>query len=151
MIILGPDARPALFVVPGGISVRTNDLPFAQDSTGIPAAAGARPAAHSVRGYGSLRITWDARPPRVILAGDIDLTTHAALIASLALAKAADGAGQVHIDMGGVNFCDVAGLRIILRGGDGQLPASAPAVLHNLPPHLGKLLRLINRTKHRTW
>jgi anti-anti-sigma regulatory factor len=94
---------------------------------------------------GRLRITWEARPPRLMLAGDIDLTTHAALIAALALASAADGTGQVHIDMAGVSFCDVAGLRIILRGGDGQQPAPAPATVDNLPPHVEKLLRLLDR------
>ena len=45
--------------------------------------------------------------------------------------------------MAGVRFCDVAGLRVILHGGDGQQPAPAQATVHNLPPHLHKLLVLL--------
>ena len=123
--------------------MRTSDLPFPQDSSGIPVAAATRPPSRSVPGDGSLRVTCDAGPPpRLVLAGDIDLTTHADLTA--ALASAADSTGQVHIDMAGVRFCDVAGLRVILRGGAGQQPAPARATVHNLPPHLHKLLVLLD-------
>jgi ABC-type transporter Mla MlaB component len=129
--------------VPGGISVRTNNLSFPQDSSGSWVAAAAGPPGDSVPGDGSLRITWDAGPPRLVLDGDIDLTSHAVLI--VALAEAADGTGQVHIDMAGVSFCDVAGMRIILHGGDGQPPGPAQVTVHNLSPHLEKLLRLVHR------
>ncbi len=94
-------------------------------------------------GDGGLPTAWDAGPPRLVLAGNIDLASHAVLIA--ALAKAADGAGQVHIDMAGVSFCDVAGLRILLHGGDGQQPDPARTTLHNLSPHLKKLLHLLDQ------
>ncbi|MFY9933882.1 MAG: hypothetical protein WAK82_38335 [Streptosporangiaceae bacterium] len=45
--------------------------------------------------------------------------------------------------MAQVRFCDVAGLRIILGGGDGQQPAPAQVTLHNLLPHLDKLVNLL--------
>ncbi len=131
------------FVVPGGISVRMSDIPLPHVSSEIAAAADAQPRRHSVPDDGSLRFTWEARPPRLVLAGDIDLNSHTALIAALTLATAAGGTGQVHIDMAQVQFCDVAGLRIILGGGDGQQPAAGQARLHNLPPHVHKLLNLL--------
>jgi ABC-type transporter Mla MlaB component len=120
----------------------TSDLPFPQDGNGIPVAAATRHPIRSVPGDGRLQVTWGAGPPpRLVLAGDIDLTTHADLTA--ALAKVADSTGQVHIDLAGVRFCDVAGLRVILCGGDGQQPAPAQVTVHNLPPHLHKLLVLL--------
>jgi len=94
-------------------------------------------------GDGSLRIAWDAGPPRLVLAGNIDLTSHTALIA--AMAQAAGGAGQVHIDMARVSFCDVAGLRILMHGGDRQRPDPARVTLLNLAPHLKKLLHLLGQ------
>ncbi len=114
--------------------MRTDDFPFPQDSSGIPAVA--------VPDDGGLRITWDAGPPRLVLAGDIDLTSRGALSSALAQARAADGTSPVRIDMAGVRFCDVAGLRLILHGGDGQ-PAPAWATVQNLPPHLHKLSGLL--------
>jgi anti-anti-sigma regulatory factor len=120
--------------------VRTNDLPSPQDSTDIKAAAGGRPGRFGVPGDGRLRITWKAR---LVLAGDIDLTSHAALITALTRARAADSSGRVHIDMAAVRFCDVAGMRIILGGGDGPQPPSARTTVHNLRPRLRKLRDLL--------
>jgi|tagenome__1003787_1003787.scaffolds.fasta_scaffold20885329_2 anti-sigma B factor antagonist len=94
-------------------------------------------------GDGSLRTAWDAGPPRLVLAGNIDLTSHTALIA--AMAKAAGGAGQVYIDMARVSFCDVAGLRILMHGGDRQRSDPARVTLLNLSPHLKKLLHLLGQ------
>jgi anti-anti-sigma regulatory factor len=75
-----------------------------------------------------------------VLAGDIDLTTHAVLAA--ALAGAADSDSQLHLDLAGVRFCDGAGMRILLRGSQ-RKPQACRTVLHNLPPHLDKLRHLL--------
>lgn len=125
-----------------GVSVRTNGPSFRQDSSSILVAGGTRPRGHRMPDDGRLRISWDTGPPRLVLAGDIDLNSHAALIASLARAKDADGTGQVHVDMAGVTFCDVAGLRIILHG-SGRGPAGGHTTLHNIPPRLRRLLDLL--------
>lgn len=76
-----------------------------------------------------------------MLAGDIDLTTHAVLAA--ALAGAADSDSQLHLDLAGVRFCDGAGMRILLRGSR-RKPQACRTVLHNLPPHLDKLRHLLD-------
>lgn len=82
-----------------------------------------------------------------MLAGDIDLTTHAVLAA--ALAGAADSDGQLHLDLAGVRFCDGAGMRILLRGSR-RKPQACRTVLHNLPPHLDKLRHLLDGDQRRT-
>ncbi len=70
------------FVVPGRVSARMSGVSFPHDSNDITAVAGAQPRSQRGPDDGSLRITWHAG--RLVLAGDIDPTTHTALIAALA-------------------------------------------------------------------
>jgi anti-anti-sigma regulatory factor len=99
---------------------------------------------HAVYDDGVLRITRSDRPPVVALAGEIDEATYPGLVA--ALDQAVDGQREVHFDLAGVEYCDLAGLRAIVcvtgidldgRGGWRRV------VLHELPPELQTVLRIV--------
>jgi anti-anti-sigma regulatory factor len=80
----------------------------------------------------------------VAMAGEIDEATYPGLVD--ALAAAADGENEVHFDLSGVEYCDLAGLRAIvcLTGADrdGQ-GAQRRVVLHRLRPELMTVLRIV--------
>ena len=90
---------------------------------------------------GMLRITRAASAPRLMLAGDIDEPSIAFLTA--ALAAAADGPGEVHVDLAGVAYCGLAGLRVLAGLGGAQADRPRRLVLHNLPAHLHEVLRIM--------
>lgn len=97
---------------------------------------------------GVLRITNTDDPPGLAIVGEIDESTYDGLIG--ALGKFAHRPGEVHVSMGGVSYCDLAGLRAIVRvtgaddgargnnGGD-----SRRVVLHEVPPQLAAVLRIV--------
>ncbi len=65
-----------------------------------------------------LRITRSVGLPGLILAGEIDESSYPVLVRSLA---ALGSSRDVHVDLGGVDYCDLAGLRaIICAGGPGD-------------------------------
>ncbi len=92
-------------------------------------------------GDGPLQITC-AGPSRLVLAGDIDQATNPALAA--ALSQALDGAGELHLDLADVEYCDLAGLRMLIgltgSDGNGQQPRR---VVHHLPAHLRKIIEIL--------
>jgi anti-anti-sigma factor len=49
----------------------------------------------------------------LFISGDVDQATCPALVG--ALGEAAQGHDEVHVDLSGVEFCDLAGLRAIVR------------------------------------
>lgn len=86
---------------------------------------------------GTLRIVRTAHPPGLSLIGEIDDLTYPALVAALddlaGNGGQAGGQGDIHLDLSGVGFCDVAGLRAMVglaeRLGNGRhvvLVAPAP-------------------------
>ena len=82
--------------------------------------------------------------PELILAGEIDEFSYPDLTASLAHAAGA-GRGDIHIDLGEVEYCDIAGLRAIVcaTGAPGEAKPSRRVVLHSVPPQLRKVLRIL--------
>lgn len=97
---------------------------------------------------GVLRITWAGNPPVLALAGEIDESTYQGLVG--ALNEATDGRGEIHVSLARVDYCDLAGLRaiILLTGADGQSrngsgPQSRRLVLHEVPPYLQTVLRIV--------
>jgi hypothetical protein len=65
-----------------------------------------------------LRITKSESLPGLILAGEIDESSYPVLVQSLA---ALDPDRDVHVDLSGVAYCDLAGLRaIVCAGGPGN-------------------------------
>jgi ABC-type transporter Mla MlaB component len=90
---------------------------------------------------GMLRITRAASSSRLMLAGDIDEPSIPFLAA--ALAGTADGSGEVHVDLAGVGYCGLAGLRVLTGLGGGQDHLPRRLVLHHLPAHLHEVLRIM--------
>ena len=97
---------------------------------------------HSVSDDGVLRITCTADPPGLAIAGEIDESTYPALLA--ALQELPDTPPEVHLDLADVSYCDLAGLRAIVRLAS---PAGAgpgrPVVLHKVPEQLRAVLEII--------
>jgi ABC-type transporter Mla MlaB component len=96
---------------------------------------------------GVLRITNTDDPPGLAIAGEIDESTYEGLIG--ALGKFAHGPGEVHVSMGGVSYCDLAGLRAIVcvTGADGGARGNGGdtrrVVLHEVPAQLATVLRIV--------
>jgi anti-anti-sigma regulatory factor len=91
----------------------------------------------------ALRIIRNGDGPELVVAGEIDEFSYPDLTASLAEASA-DG-GDIHVDLGGVEYCDIAGLRAIVcaTGSPGRPHPSRCVVLHAVPPQLRKILHIL--------
>ena len=98
---------------------------------------------------GVLRVTWAGSPPVLALAGEIDESTYPGLVG--ALKEATNGDGEIHVSLAEVEYCDLAGLRaiILLTGTDSYShngdtpPRSRRVVLHEVPPQLQTVLRIV--------
>ena len=94
---------------------------------------------------GVLRISRTDVPAVLVIAGEIDEATCPGLVH--ALAGLADRPGEVHVDLAGVTYCDLTGLRAILSlagtGHNGQDRSAKRLVLHEVPPHLRTILQVI--------
>jgi anti-anti-sigma regulatory factor len=81
--------------------------------------------------------------PGLAVAGEIDEYSYKTLIR--VLASVAREPGEIHIDLAGVEYCDVAGLRALVvlatvPGGDHDGPR---VVLHRVPPYLVNVLHIL--------
>lgn len=94
-------------------------------------------------GGGALRI--DHAGNLLRLAGDMDTVTHAGLVA--ALDRVAGQPADIHIDLAGVDFCDVACLRalVLLSHASHQNPdqPGRRVILHQPPAELKNLLQIL--------
>lgn len=89
-----------------------------------------------------LRITKADASQGLVIAGDIDEYTYLTLTQSIA---ALAPNGDVHIDLGGVEFCDVAGLRAIV-GAAGPASEARPdrhVILHAVPARVLRILAIL--------
>ena len=82
--------------------------------------------------------------PELVLAGEIDEFSCPDLKATLAHMVSAVH-GDIHIDLGEVKYCDIAGLRAIVCAiaSPGEAPPGRRVVLHSVPPQLRKVLRIL--------
>lgn len=94
---------------------------------------------------GRLRIIRTGSPPGLAITGDVDEFTYSGLVR--ALDSIASGAGEIHVDLAGVQYCDLAGLRAIIGltrpGGRRHYHGSRRVVLHDVPPRLRAALRIV--------
>jgi ABC-type transporter Mla MlaB component len=94
---------------------------------------------------GVLRISHTDVPAVLVIAGEIDEATCPGLVD--ALAELPDEQGETHVNLAGVTYCDLTGLRAILSlagtGSDGQDQSAKRLVLHEVPPHLRTILQVI--------
>ena len=97
--------------------------------------------AHGVYDDGVLRIAATGKPSGLAIAGDIDEDTYPALVRKLDELASAD---EIHLNLAGVQYCDVAGLRAITRLADaGRGRSSRRVVLHEVPPRLRTVLSIL--------
>ncbi len=89
----------------------------------------------------TLRITSTRSPLGLAISGEIDESTYGHL--ARALERLADGPGEIHVWLAGLEYCDLAGLRAILSlaGSSGQ---SRCVVLHDVPPDSQEALRILD-------
>ena len=135
------DMGPAAGSVPS--PAVTANLPGAADQTVTRAPAAASAMGQMAAGGGALRIDYAGNLLR--LAGDMDAVTHAGLAA--ALDRFADQPADIHIDLAGVDFCDVACLRalVLLSHASHQNPdqRGRRVILHQPPAELKNLLQIL--------
>jgi anti-anti-sigma regulatory factor len=92
-----------------------------------------------------LRITFQREPATLQLAGVVDDSTYPVLTRSLARA-ALSGATAIRVDLTGVEFCDLAGLRAItsLANPAGPGPGTVRQVtIAHLPAQLTGIIRIL--------
>ncbi len=90
---------------------------------------------------GVLRITQTGAPSGLAITGEIDESTYPALVTSLH--ELAERHEVVQIDLSGVSYCDLAGLRAIVRLAvdDGACPAHRVLLL-NVPQYIRVVLAI---------
>ncbi len=98
---------------------------------------------------GVLRNTSTSNPPGLTLEGEIDESTYPGLVE--ALQASTSGRAEIHLSLGGVSYCDLAGLRAIVcvtgasdceAGGNGY-GDSRRVVLHEVPAQLITVLQIV--------
>lgn len=90
---------------------------------------------------GVLRIAPTGSPGGLAISGEIDEATYPALVTSLH--EMAEGHQELNLDLSGVSYCDLAGLRAIVRlAGDGGPGDTRRIRLHNLPQHIRVVLAI---------
>ena len=90
----------------------------------------------------ALRMTPANGVPGLVIAGEIDESSYPRLVQGLA---ALNPRKDVHIDLAGVDFCDLAGLRAIVcaAGAGTGGPAPGHLTLHAVPDRLRRILEIL--------
>lgn len=94
---------------------------------------------------GVAKITSSGNPPLLALVGEIDEGVSAGFAA--ALEQAAAGYPEIHVTMAGLSYCDLAGLRAIVRLTQDRTGAAETGrrrvVLYDVPPQVRAVLRIV--------
>jgi anti-anti-sigma regulatory factor len=94
---------------------------------------------------GVLRIICAGRPQVVLIAGEIDQARYQGLVSTLE--DLVDPEGDVHVNLAELAYCDLAGLRAILRlagtSQEDQDHNGRYLFLDDVPPHLAAVLRIL--------
>jgi anti-anti-sigma factor len=89
-----------------------------------------------------LRITAASASPRLMLAGEIDVS-NASDVAHALHAAQARMPGDLHVDLAAVEFMDVAGLRAFTKAARDLDEHDRLLVLHAVSPHIDRLFAMI--------
>jgi len=89
---------------------------------------------------GLLRISRTLDPPGLSLTGDIDASNVDTV--SRWLDDAIARGGDVHIELGGLLFCDVGGMRAMVSAA-ARLGHGRRLVLHGMPAELRRVMRVV--------
>lgn len=93
---------------------------------------------------GALRITRTGSPSGLAITGDVDEFTYSGLVSAL---ESVTGTGKIHVDLAGVQYCDLAGLRAIIGltrlRGYRHIRRSRRVALDEVPPQLRAVLRIV--------
>ncbi|SNR26413.1 STAS domain-containing protein [Actinomadura mexicana] len=89
-----------------------------------------------------LRITAASGAPRVLLAGEVDVSNTAEVARALRAVQER-ASGDLHADLAGVEFMDVAGLRAFSEAARALHDRGGLLVLHGVPLHIERLFTLI--------
>ena len=107
--------------------------------------ATAMTSCHGAYYDGVLRIICTADPEVVLIAGEIDAARYLGLVSTLE--DLVDSEGDVHVNLAELEYCDLAGLRAILRlAGTGREDPDhnrRSLFLDDVPPHLATLLQTL--------
>lgn len=88
-----------------------------------------------------LRIVPTIDPPGLAMVGNVDRSNVAAV--ARALAGMPEQAGDVHLDLSGLLFCDLGGLQAIVRAAQ-ALDGGRRLVLHGIPRQLERALEIVD-------
>ena len=102
-------------------------------------------AGHVLLDDGALRITRAGGQPWLVIAGEIDEASYDGLLG--ALCDVNDGPGDIHVDLAGVRYFDLAGLRafVLLSEASGHRHdyRGRCVVLHEIPAHMTTALEIL--------
>src|SRR5487761_590468 len=90
---------------------------------------------------GQVRITPTFTPTGLALSGEVDMAVSGALQGALARCLE-EIHGDVHLDLSGLRFCDLTGLRSIMDAAARLAERHRLIVVHHGPDHLLKVLRI---------
>jgi anti-anti-sigma factor len=89
-----------------------------------------------------LRFTATGDPPGLSIAGEIDEDSYPVLVRTLE--EFAADRPEIHLDLAAVRYCDLAGLRAIVRLAEVRSDGHGRrVVLHELPPQLRTVLEIV--------
>jgi ABC-type transporter Mla MlaB component len=101
---------------------------------------------HDVYNDGVLRISRAGIPPVLVIAGEIDECTYPGLagtLKELADGPGANGRSETHINLAGLTYCDLTGLRAIIGLAARPGHCGTRLVLHEVPAHLRTVLQVV--------
>jgi anti-anti-sigma factor len=100
---------------------------------------------HAIFDDGVLQITRTGSQPVLAIAGEIDESNYRGLVDTLS--QLAEEHGEIHFDLAGLDYCDLAGLRAIVRLAGPEVSSngreSRRVVLHAVPPQLKTVLGIL--------
>jgi anti-anti-sigma regulatory factor len=89
-----------------------------------------------------LRIHRTTEPAGLRIEGEVDAVNSGALSDALLAATKGEGDGDLHLDLSGVLFCDLAGIRAMVRAAESIGPARR-LVVSGMPAQMDRAMRLV--------